>query len=85
MLYYCTEPRLPSQIMSFCDVDRDQFRKMAEHCIKKNLLKVVNAEMGMLGYVLTPRGRETLTTAQQIMKELGVDDSEYKSKFRAAR
>jgi len=81
MLYYCTEPRLPSQIMSFCDIDRDQFTRMSEHCIKKNLLKVVNAEMGMFGYVLTPRGRETLATAQLIMKELGVEDSEYKEKF----
>jgi ethanolamine ammonia-lyase small subunit len=76
MLYFCTEPRLPSQIMSYCDIDGVQFKRFFDHCVKRNLLKVVVSDLGLFALVVTERGRKTLTTAEEIIKALGIKEGE---------
>ncbi len=76
MLYYCEEPRLPAQIMSYCWIDRSQFLRFSDHCIRRKLLKPISMEDDLLGLVITEHGRETLATAQEIMEALGIKDDE---------
>lgn len=76
MLYYCEEPRLPSQIMSYCKIDGVKFRRFSGHCIRRGLLKIVSSELGLFALVTTQRGREVLSTADSIMAELGMGQDE---------
>jgi predicted transcriptional regulator len=77
MLYYCSEPKIESQIKSYCEIDSVQFEKFANHCFRHALLrKYISrdaADEGELYYVVTDEGRKTLATAQQIMKALGLN------------
>jgi hypothetical protein len=76
MLYFCTEPRYPAQVMSYCWIDRSRFLKLSDHCIRRKLLKPIEMDVGLLGLVITEHGKETLSTAKEIMKELGIDERE---------
>jgi hypothetical protein len=76
MLYFCTEPRYPAQIMSYCWIDRSRFLKLSDHCIRRKLLKPVELDVSILGLVITDHGKETLTTAREIMRELGINENE---------
>lgn len=80
MLYYCSEPRIESQIKSYCEIDSVQFDKFANHCIRRGLLRKFlsskEGEEGVFDYVVTDEGRKTLVTAQQIMKALGLSTPE---------
>jgi hypothetical protein len=73
MLYYCTEPRLASQIKSYCEIDSIQFNKFAGHCMSRGLLRKFVSNDGQFSYVVTDRGKETLTTAQHVMKALQIE------------
>ncbi len=79
MLYYCSEPRLLSQIKSYCEIDSVQFNKFAEHCMNRGLLKKFLSRDGEFSYVVTDKGRRTLTTAQEVLTALeiqvGIPDS----------
>ncbi len=72
MLYYCSEPRLPSQIKSYCEIDSIQFNKFAEHCTNRGLLRKYLSEDGEFSYVVTSHGRNTLATAQEVLVALGL-------------
>jgi hypothetical protein len=72
MLYFCSEPRLDSQIKSYCEIDSVQFNKFAEQCISRGLLRKFVSDDGLFGYVLTKRGTEALIGAQEVMKALGI-------------
>jgi predicted transcriptional regulator len=72
MLYYCSEPRLPSQIKSCCDIDSVQFNKFAQHCISRGLLGKFLSTYGEFSYVVTDHGRRTLGTAQEVLAALGI-------------
>jgi hypothetical protein len=63
---------LVSQIKSYCEIDNLQFNKFADHCIKRGLLRKFVSNDGLFSYVVTDRGRETLVTAQDVMKALGI-------------
>lgn len=73
MLYYCTEPRTLSQIMSYCGIDGVQFSKYLKHCMKRGLLKMEVDEEGSPEYVVTQHGGEVLGTAAEIMGALGIE------------
>jgi hypothetical protein len=72
MLYYCSEPRLASQIKSYCEIDSIQFNKFADHCINRGLLRKFVSDEGLFSYVVTDHGRRTLVTAQEVMKALQI-------------
>ncbi len=72
MLYYCSEPRLASQIKSYCGIDSVQFNKFAEHCVNRGLLRKFVDEDGLFSYVVTDHGGKTLVTAQEVMKALQI-------------
>jgi hypothetical protein len=76
MLYFCTEPRYPAQVMSYCWIDRARFLKLSDHCIRRKLLKPIAMDVGLIGLVITEHGKETLATAKEIMRELGIDENE---------
>jgi len=76
MLWYCEEPKLPSQIMYYCKIDGVQYRRFTGHCIKRGLLRAVSSEMGLFSMVTTDRGREVLETADKIMAALGLEPDE---------
>lgn len=77
MLYYCSEPRIESQIKSYAEIDSIQFDGFANHCIRRGLLRKFisrdRADAGEIYYVVTDEGRKTLVTAQEIMKALGLN------------
>ena len=73
MLYYCSEPRIDSQIKSYCEINQLQFDKFAQHCMRKGLLKMFLNTDGEFCYVVTDAGKRTLVTAQEIMKALAID------------
>ena len=77
MLYYCSEPRIESQIKSYAEIDSVQFDKFSNHCIRKGLLRKFisrdRTDEGEIYYVVTDVGRRTLVTAQEIMKALGLN------------
>ncbi len=72
MLYYCSEPRLPSQIKSYCEIDGAQFKKYAEHCIKQGLLRKVPSDYQEFSYAVTDYGKNTLASAEQVLSALGI-------------
>ncbi|MDH2901626.1 MAG: hypothetical protein PXY39_11715 [archaeon] len=72
MLYYCSEPRLASQIKSYCEIDGIQFNKFTDHCITRGLLRKFFSQDGLFSYVVTDHGKETLATAQEVMKALEI-------------
>jgi len=76
MLWYCEEPKLPSQIMHYCRIDGIKYRKFTGHCIRRGLLKAISSEMGLFSMVTTDRGREVLETADKIMSALGLEADE---------
>jgi len=76
MLYFCEEPKLPSQIMNYCMIDGIKFRKFSGHCLKRGLLKVIASDQGLLAMQITQRGRDVLATADSIMSELGIEQDE---------
>ncbi len=78
MLYYCTEPRHQTQIMSYCEIDAAQFKKYVQHCMKRNLVKIEVDEEGSDEYVVTEHGAEVLGTAAEIMGVLGIEKGELK-------
>ncbi len=61
---------LPSQIKSYCEIDSVQFKKFAENCINRGLLRKSLAEYKEFSYVVTNHGKKTLTTAQEILAKL---------------
>ncbi|HKW04530.1 MAG TPA: winged helix-turn-helix domain-containing protein [Nitrososphaerales archaeon] len=76
MLYYCTEPRTLPQIMSYCGIDASRFKKFMQHCMKRDLLKMVVDEEASMEYVVTKHGAEVLATAAEIMGALGIEKEE---------
>lgn len=41
MLWYCLDgPKLSSQIVSYCNIDRIQLLRFLQHCIVRGLLKI---------------------------------------------
>lgn len=76
MLWYCEEPKLPSQIMNYCRIDGVKYRRFTGHCIRRGLLRAVSSEMGLFSMVTTDRGREVLETADKIMFALGLEKEE---------
>jgi hypothetical protein len=76
MLWFCEEPKLPSQIMNYCHIDGIQFRRFTGHSIKRGLLKAVASELGLFAMETTNRGREVLETADKIMSALGLEPDE---------
>ncbi len=77
MLYYCSDPRIESQIKSYVEIDSIQFDRFANHCIRRGLLRKYisrdRSDDGEIYYVVTDEGRKTLVTAQEIMKALGLN------------
>ena len=78
MLYYCEEPRLPSQIMSYCKIDRGLFTKFSGHCLKRGLLAVrpASEHTDLFALVTTAHGRKVLSTADSILSHLGLDQDD---------
>ena len=76
MLYFCEVPKLPSQIMTHCELDYAKFRKFSGHCMKRDLLRAVASEQGLFALQITERGREVLETADAITTELGIGEDE---------
>lgn len=73
MLYYCSEePKLDTQIMSHCQIDRSQLVRFSGHCIRRRLLKFSPSEEGLLCFVATEHGKEVLSKAHDIMDGLGI-------------
>ena len=72
MLYYCSEPRLASQIRSYCEIDGIRFNKFTDHCIDRGLLRKFFSQEGLFSYVVTDHGKDTLATAQEVMKALEI-------------
>ena len=73
MLYFCAdEPRMASQIMVHCNIDRSQLVRFSRHCIRRKLLKIAFSRDGDMYLETTEHGTEVLSTAQNIMYELGI-------------
>jgi hypothetical protein len=75
MLYYCSQPRLVSQIKSYCEIDNIQFNKFVDHCMSRGLLRKFASNDGLFSYVVTDHGMETLVTAQEVMRALEIKTS----------
>ena len=72
ILYYCTVPRTPSEIMFYCGMDRSQLTRITQHCIRKNLVKLVSRDTGLMAFVLTEHGNEVLSATEDITKILNL-------------
>lgn len=73
MLYFCDQPRTKSQIMSYCSMDGIKLKRFADHCISKKLLREMHTNPYEVTFILTQQGRETLSTAIDLMRELQID------------
>jgi len=76
MLWYCEEPKLPSQIMNYCHIDGTKYRQFTGHCIRRGMLRAISSEMGLFAMLTTDRGREVLETADKILSALGLEPDE---------
>lgn len=76
MLYFCEEPKGTSQIMSYCGIDRSHAKKYSQHCIGRGTLKMSHADYGLEVMVTTERGKEVLATAENIVRELGINSEQ---------
>ncbi|MDA4130566.1 MAG: hypothetical protein OK457_07325 [Thaumarchaeota archaeon] len=76
MLYFCEEPKLPSQIMTYCRIDGIKFRRFTGHCIRRGLMRAIASEMGLFAMQTTDRGREVLEKVDSIMAGLGLEPDE---------
>jgi len=73
MLYFCSdEPKVMSQIISYCSTDRRQMLRFSTHCFARGLLKVAPSDDGLLHLVTTEHGKEVFATAQNVMRGLGI-------------
>lgn len=76
MLYYCSTPRTFPEIMFYSGMDRARLTRIAEHCIKRNLVKFIRQDTGSMALVLTEHGDHILSETEDIMKllNLGPED-----------